>query len=245
MQTSDGRLRGPGHSPDTSAQDLPQPHGRPSPRPQVQAQSPAQGQGQLVFGKGLSKHRSCCHGENHQTQASQESGPGPGPYLGVGQVDTMAPGVGCAPGKGDPSGSPEAVPADACGWGSQAALQGPQPKARAGRGWGGACQEAHAQGRAVQAPLEKGRFHGFQHGHSSGRMTAPHPRPKLVPRALGSHRDRLGVSIPRTGEVGAAGRPASCSRLHPENLRASLPQGQQARPRGRVGEERQSGRGGA
>lgn len=46
-------------------------------------------------------------------------------YLGVGEVDAVVPGVGCAPWKGDHSGSPEAVPADPCGWVSQEAPQGP------------------------------------------------------------------------------------------------------------------------
>ena len=205
-----------------------------------------------MFGKRLSEHRSCCHGENlkprparSQDQAAQTTGPGS--YLRVGQVDTMAPGVGHAPRKGDPSGSPEAVPADACGWGSQEALQGPQPKARAVAA-GGPCQEACTQGRPVQAPLEKARFHGFQHGHSSGRMTAPYP-PGLSPEPLGAKgTDWVSPSHGQEREA-RQGKPASCSRLHPENLRASLPQGQQqgqrARPRWRVGEERQRGGSGA
>lgn len=58
-------------------------------------------------------------------------------YLRVGEVDTVVPSVGCAPWEGDHSGSPEAVPADPCGWVSKEAPQGPQPKANSpqpGRG---------------------------------------------------------------------------------------------------------------
>ena len=118
----------------------------------------------------------------------------------------MAPGVGGAPWKGDPSGSPEAVPADACGWGRQEALQGPQAKARTG--WGALPGGAGSQGRGVQAPLEKGRFRGFQHGCSPGRMTAPHP-PKLTPGALGGQRDRTGCLHPTDsrGRRGGGGLP--------------------------------------
>ena len=106
---------------------------------------------------------------------------------------------------------------------------------------GGPCQEACTQGRPVQAPLEKGRFHGFQHGHSSGRMTAPYPPPpSLSPEPLGAKgTDWVSPSHGQEREVRRE-RPASCSRLHPENLRASLPQGQRlgqrARPRWWVGE---------
>lgn len=158
-----------------------------------------------MVGKGLSKHRSCCHGENHQTQASQESAPGPGPYLGVGQVDTMA-WRGRAPGKGGSLWAPwkpsQLMPA---GGGVRQPVTPTQGKG----GEVGAPARGTRSGRAVQAPLEKGRFHGFQHGHSSGRMTAPHPRPKLVPRALGGPQGQTGCLHPtdRRGRRGRGGLP--------------------------------------
>lgn len=150
----------------------------------------------------------------------------------------MAPGVGGAPRKGDPSGSPEAVPADACGWGRQEALQGPQAKARAG--WGALPGGAGSQGRGMQAPLEKGRFRGFQHGCSPGDSTSP---PKARPRSPWRPKGQDWVPPPHGQQREAwRGRPASCSRLHPENLRVPFLQGQRARPRWQVGEERQNGR---
>lgn len=84
---------------------------------------------QCKFGGRLSEHESCCHRGNssearlyHKVQSTGPAGhPRPaqwpmalpqGPYLGVGKVDTMVPGIGCGSWKGNHSGSPEAVPAD-------------------------------------------------------------------------------------------------------------------------------------
>lgn len=136
-----------------------------------------------------------------------------GHYLGVHEVNTMVPGIGRAPWKGDHSGSPEAVPADPCRWGSQEALQGPQPKER-----GNPFQE---EGRGIQAPLKKIWF-PKPNGHSSGRMTTPHPQ-SLSTEPFGAKGAGLGISTLRTGRLAQQGKPCL-----------------QARPRDGVGEERQS-----
>lgn len=115
----------------------------------------------------------------HGRPAQLPAPPPQGRYLGVSEVDAMVPGIGHAPWKGDHSGSPEAIPADPCGWGSQEAPWSSSPRQ------GVPSQiKTRAHGRGIWAPL-KGKY-GFQATWTFFWGNDNASPPKVLPQPFGA-----------------------------------------------------------
>ena len=166
-------------------------------------------------------------------EAAQSTGPGgharpaqlptplpQGHYLGVSEVDTMVPGIGRAPWKGDHSGSPEAIPADPCGWGSQEASWSLSPRQGVPSQRVPSQIKTRAHGRGIWAPL-KGKY-GFQATWTFLWENDNASCTKGLPQPCGAKGAGL-VSPFSVWETEASrGSPASRSGVHPPHPRASL-----------------------